>query len=418
MLIEFQVTNYRSLRDEQTLSMVASSTDDTFVEQNTMESHINAAPLLLCSAAIYGTNAAGKSNLFKALQYMRGVVLESASVMQPQQAFSIQPFLLDDDTVNKPTSFEISFIIDRIRYQYGFSLTPQRVVNEYLMVYKTRKPQEWFHRYLDPKTQEDRYNFGGGFSGQKELWKRATRPNSLFLSMAVQLNSEQLKPIYDWFANQLMIYNDVNPLNAWSSISMLRNDQEKNKICDFLISADIRLTDISVETKKVKAKTVNFDMLGDKTEILNEEKEVYELYVHHSTDKGSSTFSLNQESIGTQRLLFLTGPVLQALSQGSVLVIDEFESSLHPLLAKRLIELFHSEKNTKGAQLIFTTHNTSLLNKNIFRRDQVWFIDKNSEEASKLYPLTDFSPRKEDIFESRYLSGRYGAVPFFDNETL
>lgn len=415
MLIEFRVRNFRSLRDEQILSLVAAK-DDTLSESNTLSSGVKAAPLLLSTTAIYGPNAGGKSNLIKALQYMRSVVAESGSVMQPGQTFSVQSFKLDTESSNQPTEFEITFILDGTRHQYAFSLNSQRIVQEYLLVYKAFKPQQWFARHYDAKTDRDHYEFGVGLKGQKSVWESATRPNSLFLSMAVQLNSEQLRPIFDWFINSLTIFNDITPLSPQFSLNMLRKPESKQAICNFLNAADISIADISIVSRKVSGQTVHFDLAAGKTEIRSGEQEINELQFHHVTEKAKATFGLMDESIGTQRLLFLTGPVLEVIKKGQVLVIDELDNSLHPLLIRRLIELFQTPSlNTKGAQLIFSTHDISLLGSNLLRRDQIWFIEKDSEQASKLYSLSEFSPRKNEALERGYLIGRYGGLPFLSD---
>jgi len=378
-----------------------------------MPSGIKAAPTLLRSMVIFGPNAGGKSNLIKALQFMRDVVAESASVMQPGQTFHTQSFRFEGTSVAQPTEFDVSFVLDGIRYQFGFALTAQRITREYLLVYKAFKPQLWFERYFDEESGKDLYDFGTGLKGPKSVWEGATRPNALFLSMAVQLNSEQLQPIFAWFVNQLAIFNEITPLGQHFSIEMLRKPEGKRAICDFLTSADISISDIEVVTRKVSGQAVHFDVAAEKTEVRNEEQEVHELLFHHVTDHGEAVFSLGDESMGTRNLLFLTGPVLEILDKGMVLVVDELGSSLHPLLVRRLVELFQNSRfNKKGAQLIFTSHDTSLLDQDLFRRDQIWFVEKDRDQASKLYPLSDFSPRKNEALERGYLMGRYGALPF------
>lgn len=415
MLLEFRVKNFRSLRDEQVLSLVAAK-DKTLQEINTMPSGIKVAPRLLRSAAIYGSNASGKSNFIKALQYMRGVVAESASVIQPGQTFNVQPFLLDTESSAQPTRFEVTFIIDGVRHQYGFALTAQRITSEYLLVYKAFKPQQWFERHYDPATGKDHYEFGSGLKGQKSVWEGATRPNALFLSMAVQLNSEQLRPVFDWFVNNVTIFNDVAPLNPQFSIEMLRKPEGKKAICSFLTTADISIADIDVVTRKVSGQAVHFDLVMGNTEVRNEEQEVNELLFHHVTKQGKAVFGPGDESMGSRNLLFLAGPILAILDKGSILVVDELDSSLHPLLVRRLVDLFHNPAiNSKGAQLIFSTHDTSLLDPNLFRRDQIWFVEKDGEQVSTLYPLSDFSPRNNEALERGYLMGRYGALPFFSD---
>ena len=413
MLIEFRVKNFRSLRDEQAFSLVASK-DKTLQDTHTLASGIKAAPTLLFSAVIYGANASGKSNLIKALQYMRGVVLESASVIQPGQTFMVQPFRLDAESHSQPTEFEVTFLVDGVRYQYGFAMTPQRIVNEHLLVYKAFKPQRWFERYFDAKTGKYVYKFGSGLKGPKNMWEGATRPNALFLSMAVQLNSEALQPVFDWFSGNLIIFNEQAKLNPQISIQRLEQAAGREEICDFLSAADISITDIDLEIRKVPGQAVHFDLVAGKTEVRSEEVERHQLHFHHVTESGKTVFELADESSGTRTLLFLTGPVLDILNKGLTLVIDEFDTSLHTLLVRELVRLFHStQTNTGGAQLIFTTHDTSLLDApDLFRRDQIWFVEKELDQASSLVPLSEFSLRKNEALERGYLMGRYGGVPF------
>jgi len=418
MLVEFRVKNFRSLRDEQVLSLVASK-DKTLHDTHTLDTGIRAAPTLLRSTAIYGANASGKSNLIKALQYMRGVVIESATAIQPGQSFAVQPFRLDINSASQPTEFEVTFLLDGVRYQYGFTMTSQRIVSEHLLVYKAFKPQRWFARHFDATTGKDVYDFGPGLKGSKTVWEGATRPNALFLSMAVQLNSEALRPIFDWFANRLIIFNEQEKLNPHISIQMLKQADSRKDICNFLTAADISISDIEVETRKVPGQTVHFDLVAGKTEVRSEELEEHELRFHHNTEQGKAVFNLMDESSGTRNLLFLVGPVLSVLNKGLTLVIDELDTSLHTILVRELVRLFHRpEINTGGAQLIFTTHDTSLLDApDLFRRDQVWFVEKDRDQASTLVSLSEFSPRKKEALERGYLIGRYGGIPFL-NHTL
>lgn len=413
MLIEFRVKNFRSLRDEQVLSLVASK-DKTMQDTHTQATGISAAPSLLRSAVVYGANASGKSNLIKALQYMRGVVIESATAIQPGQTFAVQPFRLDADSVNQPSEFEVTFLLDGVRYQYGFGMTAQRIVSEHLLVYKAFKPQRWFTRRFDSETGKDVYEFSPSLRGPKNLWEGATRPNALFLSMAVQLNSDPLRPLFDWFLSRLVIFNEQAQLSPQMSIQMLQQAEGRKEICNFLSSADISIADIDVEMRKVPGQAVHFDLVAGKTEVRSEEMEEHKLRFHHVTEQGNAVFELMDESSGTRNLLYLAGPVLDILSKGLTLVIDELDTSLHTLLVRELVRLFHRpEINTGGAQLIFTTHDTSLLDApNLFRRDQVWFVEKDRDQTSSLVGLSEFSPRKHEALERGYLIGRYGGVPF------
>lgn len=419
MLVEFRTQNFRSLRDEQVLSLVASP-DKSLLDTHALDTGLKAAPHVLKSAVVYGANASGKSNLIKALQYMRDVVLMSAT-LQPGQAFArLQPFRLDAVSASQPTAFEVTFILDGVRYQYGFAMNAQRIVSEQLLVYKAFKPQRWFERHFDAESGKDAYEFGPGLKGAKTLWEGATRPNALFLSMAVQLNSEALRPVYDWFAHRLVILNEHAPLSPQFSLEMLKLEAQRKAIGEFLRAADISIADVEVATKQATVHSIRFDLATGKREEETGEQTVDEVRFHHLTEHGQAVFDLADESSGTRNLLFLAGPVLDILSNGQTLVVDELDTSLHTLLVQALVRLFHRpEANTGGAQLVFTTHDTSLLDAyGLFRRDQVWFVEKRPDQSSSLYPLLDFSPRKNEALERGYLQGRYGALPLLRHQAL
>lgn len=390
MLVEFRVQNFRSLRDEQVFSLVASK-DKTDLDTHAFQTGLSAVPSVLLSSAIYGGNASGKSNVIKALQYMRGLVTESASGMQPGQLFQFQPFRLDAQSGEQPTTFEVTFLIDGIRYQYGFAMTASRIVSEHLLVYKAFKPQRWFTRAFDETLGKDVYEFGAGLKGPKHMWESATRSNSLFLSMAAQLNSEVLQPVFEWFSKKLVIFNEDTPLGPDASIQMLLQADRREAVCRFLTAADISITDIDVQTDAQQRR----------------------LRFYHVTDQGQAIFELADESSGTRNLLFLAGPVFNVLDQGLTLVIDELDTSLHTLLVRELVRLFHNPAiNRAHAQLVFTTHDTSLLNApSLLRRDQVWLTEKDRDQATALIGLYEYSPRKNEALERGYLVGRYGGVP-------
>ncbi len=412
MLIEFRIKNFRSFLDEQVLSLVASK-DKTLLDTNTLETGVSAVPAALRSAVIYGANAGGKSNLIKALQYMRGVVAESGK-MSPGQTFDVHPFRLDGKSASRPTEFEVTFLLDGVRYQYGFALNRERIVSEHLLVYKAFKPQRWFDRRFDSDNGKEIYEFGSGLKGPKTVWEGATRTNSLFLSMAAQLNSEQLLPVFDWFNRRLIIMNESSPLSPRFSVESLQESEKRKELCAFMTSADVSIADIEVIATKVHRPMIHFDRATVKRELGAEENQEYQLRFHHATEHGNAVFDLADESTGSRRLLFLAGPILDILKKGLTLVVDELDSSLHTMLVRRLVQLFHKpDLNTGGAQLIFTTHNTSLLDApDLFRRDQIWFAEKDRRQASRLISLAEFSPRKNEALERGYLMGRYGGLPY------
>lgn len=412
MLLEFRVRNYRSIRDEQALTLVASG-DKELAATHLAPTGLKAAPNALRSVVVYGPNASGKSSLLRALDYLRAVVAESATIIQPGQTYNVQPFKLDAASAQQPTEFEIAFLLSGVRHQYAFSMTPQRIVSESLLVYRSSKPTQLFSRQHVEGDRYD-YEFSTYLTGPRKLWQESTRPNALFLSMAAQLNSEQLSPVFNW------IVRNITFLPAGASVlpdfttALLATEQGRASIREFLSAADISIADVqAVPRKGMHAQWV---MGASGLQASQEEREFMMPVFEHSTPKGSAKFELHDESEGTQRLYGLIAPVLDCLRDGHVLVVDELDSSLHTLLVRRLITMFQTpEINSNGAQLIFSTHDTSLLDHTLFRRDQIWFTEKDADQATCLYPLTDFSPRKQEAWERGYLAGRYGAVPFFSN---
>ena len=413
MLLEFRVKNYRSIRDEQKLSLIASA-DKEMVDSHLMPTGLKTLGKVVRSAVVYGPNASGKSNLLVALAFMRAVVAESATVIQAGQQYPVQPFQLDAQTSKEPSEFEITFAEDGVRYQYGFSLLPEYVVNEWLLVYRTAKPQQWFERRFDSQTKTHKYEFGSHLTGSRKLWQDSTRPNALFLSTAVQLNSDLLRPVFTAIVERL-VYFPAGAMPAPDfTTAMLNDPAKKNAVQNFLSSADTGISDIQTVARKGFHQRFEFSPTGSPTQSAAEAYEMQMPQFVHKTAAGSARFEFNDESLGTQRLYSFAAPVLDVLANGKLLVVDELDSSLHTLLVRRLVSMFHSAvSNPNGAQLVFSTHDTSLLEDTLFRRDQIWFTEKGRDQATKLFPLTDFSPRKKEALERGYLAGRYGAVPFF-----
>lgn len=402
MLIDFKVKNYRSIKDEQDLNMLSTKQKE-HLETHTFTPEAASSMNLLKTAAIYGANAAGKSNFIKALKTMQEIVIHSATKYQRGNALPVKAFLFDSVTSGEATEFEVNFITDGVRYQYGFSATQERIVEEWLIAYPKGRPQNWFARVLNKETDAPSYDwqFGEKFTGQKQLWQESTRDNALFLSTAVHLNSELLNPVYDWFDKTLRITG----VGGWSpkfTIELCRQGKYKDNILQFLRTADMDIEDIEIEDKAdVLANPVNVKMW------------------HKDNSGNQVALDLKEESDGTQKLFAFIGPWLDSLEKGHVLLIDELHDNFHPLMVKFLVNLFHSKiTNKSNAQLIFTTHETSILSQDVFRRDQIWFCEKKNK-ATQLYSLVEFKARKgvTDL-EKAYLSGRYGALPYFKNITL
>ncbi|MCF6346620.1 MAG: ATP-binding protein [Thiomicrorhabdus sp.] len=418
MLVEFTVSNFCSILEAQTLKMVASKLKDDSEHQcfKPSDSAYLEKLSLLKTTAIYGANASGKSNLLKALDVMRRTVLSSAEMGQRGETLSVIPFKLNSVSVNAPSEFEVVFIAEGVRYQYGFSASKTHVTEEWLYSYPKGRPQRWFSRVWDASTEEHDWEFGTGMQGEKQLWKNATRNNALFLSTAVQLNSQQLKPIFDWFKEKFQMVG-VNGWNEAYSAEYCLDGEQKGKILSFLKAADLGIEGIDIKSEQFDAKSVPENIPTELRDVILSEmkdKEIFEVNTLHTNElKEVVSFQLNEESTGTQKLFMIAGPWLDVLKNGLVLVVDELHDNLHPKLVKYLIELFHNkETNPKNAQLIFTTHETSILNQSIFRRDQIWFCEKDESQATQVFPLTDFNARKGSNLESAYLAGRFGAVPY------
>lgn len=418
MLIEFNVTNFRSVRETLTLSMAASKYYRGLEETNCVDTNISGLPKLLRSAVIYGPNAGGKSNLFKAMHFMQTFVL-SSHALQEGKRINIAPFAFDAETRELPSEFEVFFVQDHVRYQYGFAVNTFRVMREWLFAYPESKPQRWFERTYDKDKDRESWYFGSKFTGRRQVWQEATRKNALFLSTAIQLNNEQLKPVFTWFQQKLAVMLPGGTINLQFTLEKCASEEGKSRIMEFMNFADMSISGIDVEVKKVSIspETLPPDIPSEvKAKMVRDlqEKGVPLIrFQHRGNDDKPVFFSLAEESDGTQKLFAFAGPWLDVLAKGRILVIDELDTSLHPLLVRFLIENFHSNvTNRNDAQLIFTTHDTSILDTELFRRDQVWFVEKDRENATKLYPLSDFSPRKGEALEKWYLKGRYGALPF------
>lgn len=418
MLIEFRVTNFRSIKETQTLSLAKAKG----AELESTNSFLPEAPgsiELVKSAAIYGANAAGKSNVIMALEAMKSIVLKSASSQEGEE-LRVTPFLFDEHFSEEPSEFEIIFINEGVRYQYGFSATSKMILEEWLIAYPKSRAQRWFVRVFDPESNEQLFKFGNSLSGKKSVWQQSTRKNALLLSTAIQLNSDQLKPVYNWFRKKLRVAGTDGWVPSFTA-SLCQQDETKEKVLSFLRSADFDIYDVKIDKEKFDPDRLPDEIPDEAKEVIIQELEGKELLdiktVHKISDNHLVSLDLIDESDGTQKFFSFAGPWLDALEKGYILVIDELHDTLHPNMVKYLVDLFHSEQtNPNNAQLIFTTHETSILNQDVFRRDQIWFCEKDDKQASSLYPLTDFSPRKgRENIELGYLSGRYGALPFIRN---
>lgn len=435
MLVEFSVENYRSIQEKQTLSMVAAD-NETMLDSNTFPVPNNDDLRLVTSAAIYGSNASGKSNLLKAIQVLKNLVIKSASRMQIGDKLPVEPFKLNSETAKKPSSFEVIFILDDIRYEYGVSLNRERVFEEWLIAYRNEVQENWFSReYLpdNPKFEPNegyKWSFGKGLKGEKKRIQRFVRSNSLFISHAAQNNHPQLKEVFDFFQDEInMISLTEGQLREFDfTIKMCEeNHNFREQIVNLLSEADIGISDIRFESEPMddNIKLVVQNLFSKEFEGRNNANNLLEkdfkkvITIHKMNDSNSEIeLEMSDESAGTERLFNIAGYLLFVLECGELLIIDELDRSLHPVLSKALIKMFNNpEINKNNAQLIFTTHDTTLLDDETFRPDQIWFTEKDNS-MTKLYSLFDFRPRENESLQKGYLLGRYGAIPFINGLSI
>lgn len=422
MLVQFSVENYRSILRRQPLSMAASRDFEALDSSNTLDpGAVEPVPHLLRSTGIYGPNASGKSTLVRALDFMRDRVIHSAKESQANEDIAVEPFKLTAASRSGESEFEVIFVEDGVRYQYGFRCNQQQVKEEWLFAYPEGRAQRWFQRVLDTSSKQDKYRFSASFLGgrKRQTWKEQTRSNALFLSTALQLNNEQLKPVLNWFQQRLRIMAPHLSFRPGYTIRRCLEDIQKQRILEFLNAADISIADIHIQSQVFSPDLLPKDLptvLRDEVSRQMEGKDMVEVrFLHEDVEVNVKShqlieFKQDEESDGTRALFAFAGPWLDVLENDRILVVDELDTSLHPLIVHQLVKLFH--QYASKAQLIFTTHDTTILSQKLLRRDQIWFMEKDDKHSTQLYSLADFTPRDNEIIERSYLNGRYGGIPF------
>lgn len=418
MLIQFSVENYRSILGRQTLNMAASRYFKELEDLNTFDvAAVESMPRLLRSNVIYGPNASGKSSLVNALGFMRDRVINSAKESQANEEINVTPFKLTAASRSGDSEFEVTFIEEGVRYQYGFRCNRQRFTEEWLFAYPEGRTQKWFQRAFDPKSGKDEYRFTTSFLGgrKRQDWRGQTRNNALFLSTALQFNNEQLKPVLNWFQQRLRIIEAGQSLVPAYTMNRCRNEADKRQVLEFMNSADLSIADIRIDTQAFTPDILPKDMPAALRDGISQQMAGKEMmkttFLHEDVETHETIeFAQEEESDGTRALFAFAGPWLDVIENERVLMVDELDTSLHPLMVHYLVKLLHHQGCK--AQLIFTTHDTTLLSQKILRRDQIWFMEKNNRNATELYPLSDYSPRDNEAVERGYLNGRYGGIPF------
>lgn len=421
MIVEFTVGNFLSFNQKRTLSFVAEGISEMKKNVFTLNKH-----KLLRSAVIYGANSSGKSNLIKALERMQEVVLSSVKLNDLDE-LDYSPFLLSVLSENAPTFFEIVFLDKDKKYRYGFEYNQKEIINEWLFEGKNSKNQKpLFLRTQDGIGMTERFEEGIG----KES---STNNNRLFISLVAQLGGNISKQILEWFKGYNVLSGvDHKDYKGYTTLMMLKKTTGcfeslslfKNLKLGFndLITNEIEFnpTDLPKEmSKNAKSKIIK-ELTGKKQVVL--------MASHNKFDKKGKIIDVvswdrdENESEGTNKIIDLSGPIFDTLNLGNLLIIDELDAKLHPLITINIVNLFNNPiSNPNNAQLLFATHDTNLLSAELFRRDQIWFVEKDNLEQTDLYSLYSVNlpdgtkVRNDGNFEKNYIRGRYGAIPFITN---
>lgn len=414
MLVQFTVENFLSIRDKVYLSLEPSK-DSEHPENLITKGDYKAVN----SVAIYGANASGKSSLFKAITVAL-IMIRNSNNVQVTDKLPMTPFKFDFESRNKPTPFEFTFIAkDGRKYIYGFSATTEKVVEEYLYCYNTSKPTLLFDL-----NENEKPKFNRAYKVKLEAAYQMNTANKLFLATATTWNVECTKSPFEWLAESIDTFTDVMELGG-VAFEKYRIDENRKYIeftKNLLKQADINISSIEVDAKEVVGgPALPFQIVVQGKIIPPNEGKHYDVeittgytVVDENGEKTEFSLTLQEESIGTQ-LLFFYGPLLKdAFEKGKTIVLDEIDKSMHPSLVKFIMNLFRDpDVNKNGAQLIVTTHETGILSLDMFRRDQIYFTEKDSKSGvTDLYSLDEFSVRKTENIERGYLMGRYGAIPF------
>ena len=418
MLVEFSVENYRVFRDEQVLSMVAATNSTCEKLDRLVSTGFSSAPYLHRQATVYGANGAGKTSLVSAFQFMTTFVRDSHSLSATKD-IQTHPFLYNIDSRQKPSKYRLNFLLDDTLYEYSFTTTPKTVVEEYLLACPrlTGRTRQLFVRQYDQVEKKYNWNVNSRYlKGDFKTIRSFTRPNALFLSTAVYLNNDSLKKLYKWIISKPVFISDGDRNLLNYTASLLYNPKWKTKIINFLRTMDTRIVDIRVSSS------------ASKNEILNDQS--YKNYENNYIDsiKGDTEFDisftrlnnlnkrvsipLEEESRGTRVLFQMAGRLLRAIKKERVIIMDEINTNLHPIICEEFItKIDEAAESHKKAQLIFTTHDVTASEHKNIGNDQIWLINRNLDLSSSVYAFSDVDVPQEVPFRRSYLLGRCGGIP-------
>lgn len=408
MLIQFSIKNFMSIKDKVTFSMLASK--DKQHEENLIKGE---KENFLKSAVIYGANASGKSNLFKALNLVV-LMLRNSNNMQPNMPLPFIPFKFNNETIKEKSEFEFIMKLNEIKYVYGFKSDNHKIYEEYLYYYPNGKQTEIFER-----TNVNDYHFTKSENELQDIREKNIE-NKFFLATATTWNYEKTKPVYEFLTNALNVVFEYDPLRgyAFEQYNMDKTGELRKFSLNLLRKTDLNISDYNVKNIDITQEHLSAIPPELRTLMTNGIKG-YNVTTRHTFKDEEGNVSggildFEEESVGTKNMFLLIPCIKDTLEKGSVMIIDELDKSLHPLLVNYIVKLFNNPGiNKKGAQLIFNTHDTNLLSLTIFRRDQIWFTEKNYKNGSTdIYPLDEFPVRKNENIQKGYLNGRYGAIPF------
>jgi AAA15 family ATPase/GTPase len=423
MLLQYSVQNFLSFKDEVTLSLLASKrrSKNRALDASAVFEASPELRLLKC-AVIYGANNSGKSNLIKSMGVLKQLVLNSSRESQASESIKVAPFLLNPETVGKASSFEIIFVQEGFLYQYELSANSVNVEKERLTrkaLAKNATPVELFVR------EGDEIKLGRSFKEGKDL-QRKTRSNALFLSVCANFDGPISGIVLGWFS-RLRIVSGLNDTGLTFTASKLEEPEIGARIQRLLKVFDLGIDryeqgeeipglEISTDTSALppEALPIAAFLKGLKRRPSHKVISYHKMFTDQGEYAGDVAFDLSaNESQGTKKLVALAGPLVDTFDNARVLVIDEFESRLHPNICKTILGMFNSsELNTSGAQLIAATHDTNLLDGDLLRRDQIWFAGRDKFGRSSLTSLIEYKVRNDASFEKNYLAGDYGGVPF------
>jgi uncharacterized protein len=419
MLIEFSVGNYRSFKEKVTFSMVAANlvSQDKDLDTNNVFA-VDKELSLVKSAAIYGANASGKSNLAKALQFMKWFMVNSSKETQSTEAIGVERFRLSTETDNQPSFFEIVFLLDGQQHRYGFTADREKVVSEWLYYVPKTRETKLFDR------QEDKFDIAKVYKADGIAAK--TRNNALFLSVSAQFNVDKSETILNLITYQINLVSGLDDVGLLAyTINCLLEKENHDEIIKLVKRLDLGIAEVEVHQLDPRD-ILRFDdvpeamqhelkkMLVKSNTKLNSISTMHQKFDRNGEQVLLEEFDLSsEESDGTQKIFALASLIVNTLKHSKILIIDEFDARLHPLMSRSIVELFNSnETNPHNAQLIVMTHDTNLLSNKIFRRDQIWFTEKDRYGATALYSLAEYKVRNDASFGSDYIKGKYGAIPY------